>query len=104
MYTRFVTLGAVLVLMVIAVCVIRLPPAGSLGAPPHGIRSERRDAAVPASAAADRKGPRRRLRRFAHDNSSPAPFGIRNRGERSVDGIRPRLRRSRDPPYSTGGV
>src|SRR6202023_180194 len=102
MYTLFATFGAVPVL--IAVCITRSPPEGSLqGASPE-MRSRRRGPAVPASAAVDRKGPQRRPRRSAHDNRPPAPFVIRSHGERSADEIRLRPRRSRDPPYSKGGA
>src|SRR5690348_106467 len=101
MYTLFAKFGAVLV--VIAVCVTT-PPGGSLRAASREMRSGPRGPAAPASAAADRKALRRHLRRSAHDNIPPAPFVIRNRGERSADEIRLRPLRSQDPPCSIGGA
>src|SRR4051812_41449649 len=102
MYTLFATLGAVLVL--IAVCITRSPPRGSLPAAFPEMRSGCRSPAAPAWAAVDQKGPQRRPRRSAHDNKPLAPFVIRNHGERSADEIRPRPLRSQDPPYSIGGA
>src|SRR5260370_29644850 len=101
MYTLFATSGDAIVL--IAVCIIRSPPGGSLPAASPEMWSERRGPAVPASAAVDRKGPQRRPRRSAHDNRPPTPFVIRNHGERPSDEIRLRPRRARDQPYSIGG-
>src|SRR5260370_24733370 len=102
MYTLFAKFRAVLV--VTSVCVTPSPPGISLqGAPPE-IRTGRLGPAVPASAAADRKEPRRGLRRSVHDNIPPTPFVIRNHAERSADEIRPPPPRFRDPPYPIGGV
>src|SRR5260370_34842786 len=102
MYTLFASFRAVL--GVTSVCVPPSPPGISLqGAPPE-IRSGRLGPAVPASAAADRKEPRRGLRRSVHDNIPPTPFVIRNHAERSADEIRPRPRPVRDPPHPRGRV
>src|SRR5436305_3122550 len=102
MYTRLATFRAVLV--IISVCVTLSPPRGLLPGAPAEKRSGRWDPAVPASAAADRKGPRLGPRRSAHDNIPRAPFVIRNHGERWADEIRPRPRRSPDPPCSIGAA
>src|SRR5438045_518272 len=98
MYTRLATFRAVLV--VISVCVTLSPPRGLLPGASAEKRSGRWDPAVPASAAADRKEPRPHPRRSAHDNNPRAPFMIRSHGEKWADEIRPRPRRSRDPPCS----